>query len=607
MGILTTTPSFEHAAWPFDMLAMDLDAPGRPSPLMASLPMELLLQIFSYDSLTSNDRANISLTSRRIYDIIHPILYSRSTELERALCLFLAAKSGRVDSLQLAQDFGADINCQAWFNDKDSVWFNDKSTQELHTGFTTPLHVAAKYGQDEAAGWLLDRGANIDVPSKHWCDAPQLKEYLYDSSHTSVGLFGPYRALGNHSTWTPLFAALNEKRTSTVELLVSRGANVTNLDAGNPDGVSAIHLAAANGMNSIIRLLSTKSEAVCILSGLQLPKAFNINSTHRGNTALHYACQYWPKGRPKACAKSSAIPLLFALGADSKVKDYNGESALTLACKMGNFQAATLLVKAGADPNVVSGETRDFSHLTPLQLACQSWTAIQQENGKEWYYKYQQTLDESGWDAARTELIEALVAAGATVGDSSDGGMHTILLRFCLFQSPRTASALLRLGVAVADSVNDGGQTVLLRYLRLNSPAVCVPQNLVTIRLLLDHGARLDMPDREGLDVLQLVINWFVENSKWSIHLRTLLEHAKDTNVSQTRIKDAFASIAKDIDPEALKRLRSSWAKRTLRSSSDSMSEAHMHEHSPQQARRIQVMSLLREFRQATWGHDTLP
>lgn len=216
---------------------------------MASLPMELLIQIFSHDSLTSKDRANISLACPRIHDITHSILYSRNTELERALYLFLAAKYGRIDALQLAHGFGADINCQAWFNDKDNLWFNKKDTDKLHTGFTTPLHVAAKYGQNEAVEWLLDRGANIDAPSKHWCDAPHLKDPKI------------YLIYQKDCTWTPLFAAINERHTFTVELLVSRGATVASLDAGDSDGVSTLHVAAANGLKSTIRFLSTASEA----------------------------------------------------------------------------------------------------------------------------------------------------------------------------------------------------------------------------------------------------------------------------------------------------------------------------------------------------------
>lgn len=199
---------------------------------------------------------------------------------------------------------------------------------------------------------------------------------------------------------------------------------------------------------------------------------------------------------------------------------------------MGNFQAATLLVRAGANPNVLDHRFGISSRQTPLEMACESRATIQYERDVEWYLpKVHQTHDESEWDAARAELIEALRAAGASVGD---GEMQIYLIRFCLSHSPRTASALLRLGLAVANPVtcNAVGQTPpLLRYLRLNSPAVCLPQNLVIIRLLLDHGARLDMPDFQGLDMLQLSINWSVENSKWSFHLRIVLEHAKDANV----------------------------------------------------------------------------
>lgn len=559
---------------------------------MASLPTELLTQIFTSDSLTSQDRANISLTCLRIFDIIHPILYSLSTELERASCLCLAAKRGRVDALQRALDAGADINSQAWFNDEANIcqWYNEEDKDKQHKRFTTPLHVAAKYDQIEAAVWLLEHGANINGPSQEWCDASRLERYLprYGANYTS----------------TPLFVALNEKHTSAAELLVSRGAKVVNLEG---DGDPAVHVAAANGMNSIIRLLSEEPDQVCILSGFPLPKVFNINSRYGGHTALHYAVQYWPHGSPEEYATSSAIPLLSALGADINAKNEDGEDALTHACKIGCFHAATLLLKAGANPNVANGKNRNWNHQSPLQLACQPWAAIEHER-TEWHLPSY----ECDWDAARAELIEALFAAGAAITVPSGSEMHTFLVRFCLFDSPKSASALLRLGAVDVNSVDERGQTALLRTLRMNSPSVCSPQNLVVIRLLLDHGARLDTPDAAGLDVLQLIINWSVENSKWSTHLLIFLEHAKEVNVSEARVEAAIASLTKDIDPEVLKGCRSStspsvflWSKRRLCFSSNSILDVH--EQSPQQARKVRAREMLFDFWETTWGHSPQP
>jgi ankyrin repeat protein len=86
----------------------------------------------------------------------------------------------------------------------------------------SPLHLAAFFGQTDAATALLDAGAAVDALSR------------------------------NSMRNTPLHAATAGGHTDVALLLVERGANVNVQDAGRH---TALHIAAENGLADVVRAL----------------------------------------------------------------------------------------------------------------------------------------------------------------------------------------------------------------------------------------------------------------------------------------------------------------------------------------------------------------
>ena len=94
-------------------------------------------------------------------------------------------------------------------------------------------------------------------------------------------------------------------------------------------------------------------------------------------------------------------------------------------------------------------------------------------------------------------LLELALSAGAdvTATDSFDG---TGLIRAAERGHPRVVSRLLEAGTPV-DHVNRLGWTALLEAVVLGDGG---PAHVETVRLLLDGGADLDLPDRDGVTAL---------------------------------------------------------------------------------------------------------
>lgn len=536
-----------------------MSAPSsEPSSVFSWLPTELIIQILSDDLLGVRDRASISLTCHLFHCINNPILYSQNIRHGKSSCLFWAAKHGRIGTLRRGVEAGGDVNVQGWPVDECA---GPESSDEEATGITSLLHVAAKYGQRDAAEWLLDTGADIDAPSYRFCDA--LVVYWRQ-------FFTPAWRPG----WTPLFTALNHEQASTARLLISRKAELTHMHTRKRNlCIPALHVAAANGMASVIEMLSQADD-------------FDVNARDfGGNSALHYASQYWPLAYRKNGhddAPSSPIPLLLSLGAEIEGVNNLRQSPLIHACWSGNWVAATLLVKAGADPRAECYIQEMQKLVRPLYLATLSRADIARQSGSEPYQ------DEFAWEAARTDFFHALASAGVSVnGRLTDSQSLDIPILQCVCLDHNYSAAEVLLGVAGADvNATDGlGQTALLGYLRFAGQRLpyASRSNVVAdiFALLLASGARLDIPDENGCDALQQALDWFLGGADLAGCLPSLLRLADASNVSEARVEAAISSCCY-------------------------YEGASAYDGARRQSPEIRVASMLLDFRQMAWGRGRL-
>ena len=152
----------------------------------------------------------------------------------------------------------------------------------------TPLHRAARHGQQESAKRLIADGADVNAKDK-W-------------------------------GWRPLHCAVFDAHKELAELLIANGADVSVKDKG---GFRPLHYA---NLKDVVEML--------------IAKGADVNAgANRGRTPLYQAIRRGDKEKAE---------LLIANGADVNAKSYKGESALSWAKRRGRAEIVELLRKHGA-------------------------------------------------------------------------------------------------------------------------------------------------------------------------------------------------------------------------------------------------------------------
>ncbi|TVZ64683.1 ankyrin repeat protein [Rhizobium mongolense USDA 1844] len=155
-----------------------------------------------------------------------------------------------------------------------------------------PLHDAARDGNREHAGQLIDQGANIAEPD----------------------------AAGE----PPLLIAALAGNKDIVALLLDKGADI---EIRNKGGLTALHAAAYGGHLDVVELLVSKGALI------------NDEKNFYQMSPLHAAAEE---------GHADVVAFLVAHKADIEAKERNGYTPLTQAGWRSHWDAADLLLKAGA-------------------------------------------------------------------------------------------------------------------------------------------------------------------------------------------------------------------------------------------------------------------
>ena len=185
---------------------------------------------------------------------------------------------------------------------------------------STPLLLAATYGETGVVKLFLDKGAKIEATNTYGQTA------LIAAACNCPAIDMPDTA-------------------DSVRLLLENGADI---EARDQEGGTPLMAAAGWGRQWIVQIL--------------LDKGARIEATdNQGNTALLISAR--GQGIPTA----DAVEMLLARGADMEVKNNNGETALMLAASYGGFEdikIVKMLLSRGADVRA-----KDAKGRTALDLA----------------------------------------------------------------------------------------------------------------------------------------------------------------------------------------------------------------------------------------------
>ena len=374
--------------------------------------------------------------------------------------LYLACVNGSAAMIEKLLQAGADANASV-------------------TEGESALMTAARSGSVEAAKALLDHGAKVDArESWHsqtalmWAVAEKHPEMVTELMAHGADV----NAVSNVNQWerqttseprekwlplgglTPLLFAAREGCVDCARILLDKGAKI---DATDPDGISPVLIATING----------HYDAAIFLLG----KGADPNLVDRtGRTALFSAVDFHtmpvsnrpaPKDTDSEESSLNLITTLLAKGAnvDAQLKNQqpyrtkldrgddtmltSGTTPLLRAAKAGDTEVVRLLLEKGADPKLA---TR--AGITPLMAAAGLGTKEEDTTGR-----FKTEID-------AIESIKLLLGAGVDI-----------------------------------NAANGQGQTALHGAALKGSDEI--------VKFLADHGAKLDVKDRQGRTALDAALD----------------------------------------------------------------------------------------------------
>ena len=276
--------------------------------------------------------------------------------------LWEAAYRGKLEMAQFLLERGADINLPGCYHIQHRI--------EI-----TPYCVARYEGRDLVADYLLQQGAAIDIHT-----AAYLKDYDTVCSHlnSDPSLINkgylqavmlpsgqPHSFEHREAAWaTPLCYAIVGGNLKIVELLIEKGATIEPHSARFLDyamaynRVEIVKVLLENGADpsEAPRILDDGSEMSELLKHHGVPPKDINDPGDMGWPMLVYVCRGDNREHPDEVLR------LLELGADINVRNYKGKTALHYAAKAGFLKVINLLIEKGAslDATDNNGETALF-------------------------------------------------------------------------------------------------------------------------------------------------------------------------------------------------------------------------------------------------------
>ena len=208
---------------------------------------------------------------------------------------------------------------------------NKEHIEALDAELRTPLYLAVKFKQLEAAKFLISVGADVNSRNLQM-EAPPLFVAAQNNDVAMIKLLIQNHASiekGNVDGVTPLIQAAWQAEhpdTTGAEELLAAGAKISATDNA---GYTAAHLAAQSGRLTFLSLLAQRKADL------------NVKSLD-GDTPLMMAV----RGRQEA-----AVKYLLNSGISPDLMNYRGLTPLMAALQDGSWNVANVLIEGGANTN----------------------------------------------------------------------------------------------------------------------------------------------------------------------------------------------------------------------------------------------------------------
>ncbi len=308
---------------------------------------------------------------------------------ELGLCLYVAATKGYTDIAELLINTGCQVNVRRT-KDRTPLMqacmggYYDLAERLMEAGAEvcaadnegdTTLILACLNGHCEVAGMLIKHGADVNAADMTGCTSLFVAS---QNGHVDVCRLllenGAEVNLSTDTDMTALMKASDGNYKDIVELLLQHKAQV---NAADTEGYTALSWACLNGHSDIAKLLlqlgadgykpGTKGPTSLALAShgghndvvqLLLDRGTPVDlPNHDGRTALMFASQE---------GQCHTAKLLLQAGAQVNLPDVGGITSICIACHCGHLDVIKMLLEHGAEWTVVGD-----SGWTPLLFACE--------------------------------------------------------------------------------------------------------------------------------------------------------------------------------------------------------------------------------------------
>ncbi|XP_048258038.1 ankyrin repeat domain-containing protein 50-like [Haliotis rufescens] len=319
-----------------------------------------------------------------------------------------ASGDGDLEEVKRLLSRGVDINCRVG-GSRTPVEFvlslNVVDIDGRGGGSWTPVMRAAYRGHREVVELLVNKGADVSLVDK---DGDNILHLACIRGHLEIVKFVlslnvmDINSRGSGS-WTPVMRAAWGEHRDVVDLLVSKGADVSLVDE---DGDNILHFACSEGHLETVEFVLSLN-------------VVDIDSRGGGS--------WTPVMRATYRGHRDVVELLVSKGADVSLVDGDGNNILHLACSEGHLETVEFVLSL----NVVDINSRGRWSLTPVMRAAR--------NG-------------------HTDVLELLVSKGADVSLVDEDG-YNILHWACIEGHLETVEFMLSLNVVDIDARNNDGET----------------------------------------------------------------------------------------------------------------------------------------------------
>ncbi|KAI0470260.1 ankyrin repeat-containing domain protein [Xylaria cf. heliscus] len=434
--------------------------------------------------------------------------------------------------------------------------------------YWTALHLAVANGRHDTVSFLINKGAEIDSPSKGFCECRQVKAYVNYNADTT-----------NLPVWSPLHVAICRGNLKIARLLLAHGASVVVEIDGYVESMGVFDGASADFSEGT-------DEAYWEIRGRYRCTALHLACYHGAHTLVKSLIQDGYQSDLEAKDGLGQTPLAYAFLAgqfdciipylQSKGGDINtipwpsasicSGSLLLIACHAYQYPDALRLIELGADVNSVDQRSKD----SLLHICTKLTTFRNQITNYEFARKLLEVgagpslalVNERGCtplisaiDCLDVELIKLYIQYGADVSARDING-NTMLACFCkhqpMFMPGETVEELVSL--LTPPSVDPNARNAQNRNALHVLCDRTVPRRrddmAAFIKIIIRHGVDVTVRDESGLLPFH---NAFREG--WSEACPVLLNEEVKRLLTKEDITDMFNRLVETRKPYAKEEL----------------------------------------------------